>query len=467
MKKTLLSLGTIVSTIAPVVSVIACGDGDVPGHEAPYIITIDADAVTPTQANVVIKLRGYVSDSYIKEIKSRIAEDIARLNKDALKYSTLTITLRNITNPFSADSFVKTIASQLTETNKNNLEEIHNFLDSDFDDLINRAKTYDDPINLNILKQYFKKDIWQNQHHQIDKVNKDEIKTKILELFRYSKTDPDLIDFEYEWISDKYINFTITRTDVVSTPEISSSMLSLNTSFQQFVPGEKINVNINFNSMTSESSKDFIIDNDVKVCAYNSKIPTKNNFVGIHTARGSINPHGQVFKILKFLLKMNGYDNDKVMIFKSKNNASIETHIVDELKTSANSKSKVFTYGDNGQLPGINSFDGGARYRPRREFQIDFEKKTFKIKLSAKPHNEKQWIFGEDGHLVIEPTKEWTMEFEGTYELNVAGDTVETITSLTKETATDGTHTIHLLESSAKKMTKILINETNLLEGGW
>ena len=241
MKKTLLSIGTIVSTIAPVASVIACGDGDVPGHEAPYSISIHADEHTPTQANVEIKLKGFVSDSYIKEIKSRIAESIAAANKDALKYSTVYITIRSSTSPIiPVECKLLINTSPLTEANKNDLDAIHNFIDTKFNDLINEVKNND-------FKNYLYKKYWNLQLHAFDKLDQNEIKTNLLQYLRFNSTNPDLIDLKFNFVSNNYMNFSIKRTDVAATPELHSEELTeSSTSYVTFLKGEEMNFNLNF-----------------------------------------------------------------------------------------------------------------------------------------------------------------------------------------------------------------------------
>ena len=449
MKKTLLSLGTIVSAVAPVASVIACGDGDVPGHEAPYSISIHADTTTPTQGNIEIVLKGYASESYIKEIKSRIAESIAAANKNELKYSTFKLLVGGSTIPINEVNRGGLIhETALTNTNKNDLDAIHNIIDTSFDNLMYAAKTSEE------FRKYFKKEVWENMHNQIDKLDQKEVKLKLLKLFGFENiTNPDVIDFKYEVLSNKCIDFTIIRTNVTSTPELVQHVFSAqDTGFPPFLEGEKINIRIFLNSANKYPNTSFDSDNDSSGYWYNPKIQStpssKYGAMGLAQRQS----HVHLYKIIKYLLKANGYSDD--IIFGSMPESGITT-IDDDVKVLGNSASKVFAYGDNGQFAGINM---GSTFRKKRELQIDFDKKTFKIKYSPIAFDQKQWIFGTDGHLVIEPTKEWTMEFEGTYELNDAGDAIETIPSLTKTTATDGTNIIHLLESSSKLIIKSILN---------
>ena len=463
MKKTLLSLGTIVSAVAPIASVIACGDGDVPGHETPYSISIQADEVTPTQANFDIKLKGYVSESYIKEIKSKIAESIAKFNKDLLKYSTIRIRVGNTAVPINVSNLEKWIhTSPLTDANKNDLDAIHNFIDSAFDDLISSLKSNQE------FSVYFKKENWENIHHQIDKLDQDEVKLRILKLLGFENvTNPDVIDFEYEVISNKYINFTVTRTNVVSSPELIQYVFSSkDTSYYPFLEGEKINLSFVLNFANEYPDNSFDPKNDSTGYWYKPGISnSKYGIMSLNGATGNRHSHTQLFKIAQYLLKANGYSDD--IIFASIPESTHST-IDDHVKVLGDSASKVFAYGDNGQTAGIN-FDSHG-FPKHRQLQVNFEKKTFKIKYTPKAFDEKQWIFGTDGHIVVEPSHEWTLEFEGTYDLNSTNDAIETITSLTKAIASDGTHTIHLLESSAKLIAKSLMNDAdniNLFFNGW
>ena len=436
MKKTLLSIGTIVSTITPVASVIACGDGDVPGHEAPYSISIQADGTTTTQANVFVDLKGFVSDSYIKEIKSRIAENIIAANKDSLKYKTMKIFMGEI-----AGTTLLINTTPLTDTNKNDLNVVFNLIDTPFDNFINQLKSKE------FFKEFFQKEIWENQHHQIDKVDQDEIKRNLLKYLGYDNSNPDVINLKYKIISDKFIDFTITRTNVVSNPELHSTGFTDESSgYFDFVEGDLLHMKIIIND-------DFSIapHKDYKLIYLSKKHPSTS--FDVPSIGGSPqNFMTQTYKMAKYLLKQNGYDGQLVYKYPGR-----YTNTFRELEANANSASKVFAYDDNGRTFGLNynSLDGT---KSKYEFLIDFDKKTFKIIFGNTAHNQKQWIFGTDGHLVMDPSHEWSITLEGTYELNVAGDAVETITSLTKETATDGTSTIHLLNSSAKLMSKSILN---------
>ena len=463
MKKTLLSLGTIVSAVAPVVSVIACGDGDVPGHEAPYEITISADSAKPTQANVEIKLKGYVSESYLKEIKSRIAESIAAANKDELKYSTAYIRIGSISAPLSIRQVEKLISTTpLTNANKNDLDAIHTFLDSSFDSLINEVKAY------KVTKKYFEKDIWENIHHQIDKLDKNEVKLRLLKLFGFENiTNPDMIDFEYNLISDKYIDITITRTNIAASPELIQHFFgNPSTTFEPFLEGEKMNLGIIFNSKNKYNDKTFDINDDEYMTIYKpGSSNSKYGPMGTGGPPGKRNSKAQIYKIAKYLLKANGYNDD---IIYAHYTTLASPDIGDDLKTLGNSASKVFGYGDNGQTAGINYDNLGARRVYNRDFQVqfNFDKKTFKLFYSSDSYDQKQWIFGTDGHLVTEPTKEWKLELEGTYEVDDTDIKANSIT-LTKATATDGTKTIHLLKSSAKLIAMSALKDKHWFNNGW
>ena len=456
MKKTLLSLGTLVSTIAPVASVIACGDGDVPGHEAPYSITIQADAIKPTQANVEIKLKGFVSDSYLKEIKSKLVEIIAAANKGESKYSTIKIWVGNNTVPINVFMTLTKLIdiSSLTNENKSDLEAIHNLIDSNFDTLINEIKANKQ------LKQFFREGIWENQHHQIDKVNKDEIKRNILKYLGYKYSDPNVINFEYEVISDKYIDFTITRTNVAVSPELTQNIFSVNTSYFDFLEGEKINVRL---CISDDGKVNFGQEDgkqDSYLALYNSKQSNKNDYLMIATSAYSpINAYTQLYKITKYLLKANGYEDNLVIQHDLTEDYS---KMIDHLKTLGNSANKVFAYGENGQIVGMknkqNAWAGGAN--TVQEFKVDYDKKTFNVKFICTTGDQKQWIFGKDGHsLTMEPNKEWSITLEGAYELNSTGDALESISSLTKATGSDGTNTVNILDSSAKIIAKSLFND--------
>ena len=447
MKKTLLSLGTIVSTIAPVASVIACGDGDVPGHEAPYSITIQADKTITTQANIFVDPKGFLSDSYIKEIKSRIAESIVAANKDSLKYSTMKIYIGD--NPIKdyiyAES-VSIITTPLTETNKNDLNVVFNLIDTPFDNFMNQLKSK------NWYSQFFQKDIWENQHHQIDKVDKNELKRNLLKLFGYDDSNPDVIDFTYKIISDKYIDFTITRTNVVANPELhSTGFVRTSTDYFDFKEGEvlymKLNLHDDFSITPDEEKNDFVY--------ISPKEPSESHRQTFHNGSPQ-HFMTQGYKIAKYLLKQNGYDDELKYAITSQSDKpySINSGLV----TLGDSASKVFAYGDNGQTFGINFNDLPGEKRNEYTFLVDFDKKTFKINYANTAYDEKQWVFGTDGHLVIEPSHKWSMVFEGTYELNDAGNAAESISALTTATATDGTNTIHIQESSAKWISKYILN---------
>ena len=458
MKKTLLSLGTLSAIVAPVASVIACGDGDVPGHEAPYSITIQADKTITTQANVIIELKGYISDSYLKEIKSRIAEDIARLNKDELKYSTMKLILKD---RFISIDFYKTTklinTSPLTDSNKNDLDAIHNFMDSGFDDLINNEK------GEKKTKKYFDKDAWTNQHHQIDKLDQNEVKLKLLKMCGFNSTNPDTIDFKYEIISDKYMSFTITRTNVAASPELVQQVFSsANTGYPPFLEGEKINFNFTFNRKNKYDSKAFNIEDDAYAVWYNSKSLSKNGTMGIGGSIVDATPHVQLYKMAKYLLKANGYSND-INFISDTNNGQVS--IDNPVRTLGSSANKVFTYGDNGQIAGINHISSGININ--QKYQMDFDKKIFKIKYGTTVYAEKQWIFGENGdHLMIQPNQEWNIEFEGTYEVDGTEVQNGSIT-LTKAIASDGTNTINILESSAKIIVNYLLHDKHWFFNGW
>ena len=445
MKKTLLSLGTLVSTIAPIASVIACGDGDVPGHEAPYSITIQADKDTPTQANIFVDPKGFISDSYIKEIKSRIAESIVAANKDALKYKTMKIYFGDKTViVYPATGTTLLINASLTDANKNDLDVIFNLIDTPFDNFMTQLKN-----NL-CYKSFFQKNIWENQHHAIDKVDKDEIKRNLLRLFGYDDSNPDTIDFRYKIISDKFMDFTITRTNVVSNPELHSTGFVTGDSYSyfDFKEGEilsmKFNIGNDFSISPSTGENEFM---------YRTfKNPTNSIFENF----GSGAPQNfitQGYKIVKYLLSQNGYNNSNELIFKNKSGGAFDYN---SLRTLSDSASKVFTYGNHGETFGID-YDNSA-HTCMHKIMMDTDNKTFKIIFNTHPKNEKQWIFGTDGHLVIEPSHEWTMTLEGTYELNDAGNATDTISALTKSIATDGISTIHLLESSTKIIAKNILN---------
>ena len=441
MKKTLLSLGTIVSTIAPVASVIACGDGDVPGHEAPYSISIQADETTPTQANVFIDFKGYVTDSYLKEIKSKIAESIVAANKDSLKYKTMKIHIgdKTVSTYVTIGTVLSINTTPLTDTNKNDLDVVFNLIDAPFDNFMTqiKAKKY--------FSQFFQKEIWENQHHQIDKVDKDEIKRNLLKYLGYDNSNPDVIDFKYKIISDKFIDFTVTRTNVVANPELhSTSITDSSTGYFDLIEGDLLNMKIFINDdLSINTGSEFI---------YASPKHPSNSSLGNNISHG--NPQNfdiQKYKIVKYLLKQNGYD-DKITLKYQTGECEIYTSQLDTLATSA---SKVFAYGEDGRIAGVNY--SSTTKTSNIAILMDFDKKTFKINYSNSPHDQKQWIFGTDGHLVIEPSHEWSMAFEGTYELSDAGDEADTITS-TIATASDGTNTIHIQKSSANLMAKNLIN---------
>ena len=462
MKKALLSIGTIVSTIVPVASVIACGDGDVPGHEAPYSIVIQADERTSTQANVVIKLKGFISESYIKELKSKIAESIAAANKDTLKFSTIHIWVGSISSPLPIKSLEKIInATPLTNANKNDLDAIHTFLDSSFDSLINALKAHRE------LNQYFKKDAWENQHHQIDKLDKNEVKLRLLKLFGFENvTNPDVIDFEYEVISDKFMDFTITRTNVSNSPElISHAFATQDTVYAPFLEGEKINTCINFNSINKYDDNSLDINNDITTIWYKPET-SSTKYGTISGSTGNRNREVQFYKLAKYLLKANGCNDD---IKFSGDYLADKPDVDNNLKTLGNSASKIFAYGNNGQIAGINYEDDDRtpHYFATKQFQFDFDKKTFKLQYISTAYDQKQWIFGKNGdHLIIDPSHKWTLEFEGTYDIDDT-DIKADSTLITKATATDGTHTIHLLESSSKLIANTIMKDLHWFFNGW
>ena len=454
MKKTLLSLGTIVSTIAPVASVIACGDGDVPGHEAPYSITISADAGTTTQANVLVDLKGFVSDSYIKEIKSRIAESIVAANKDTLKYKTIKICIGDQLN-IDASSTLLINSLPLTDANKNDLNAVFNIINLQFDNFMNQIK------NSKNFGQYFKKDIWENQHHQIDKVDQDEIKRTLLKLMSFNSTNPDLIDFKYRIISDKFVDFTITRTNVPASPELKFTAFSnRENENRDFVKGQYIH-------FIGIISKDFGINpGDDVWMTYKTSDPKTSGILSIRSGTANITFHSQIYKFTKFLLESNGYNND--LKYHYIENGNLKGFFT-ELESLGNSEAKLFGYGEQGRTAGINFgqhntslTDPNSLYDWKNT--IDFDKKTFSLKFSTKPFdNYNQWIFGKDGKkLAVTPAGEWSMTIEGTYELNSASNAIETITSITTATATDGTNSIDLLESSVKVIAKGFLNFMNL-----
>ena len=434
MKKTLLSLGTIVSAIAPVASVIACGDGDVPGHEAPYKITISADESIPTQANVLIRLKGFVSDSYIKEIKSRIAESIAAANKDELKYKTMEIFVESLSSPIDSQAVSEEIkTSPLTSANKNDLEAIYNLINSHFDNLVNRAKNHE------LLKHFFEKKVWENNSHAIDKADQDEIKKKLLKLFGFRSTNPNWIDFKYGIISNKYIDFTITRTNVPASPELYQQNFSRNTQYFPLLEGESINISMNI-------PEDGILDirNDLISTVFNSKTINKNGELGVNS--NTVKVEVMIYRMFKLLLKKNEISNNIKLKYGTIGESKYL--LFDEI-TSGNSATKLFGHGDNGRKNWL------LYNTSENIIEVDLDKKAFKINVNIENKNEKQWVFGKNGdHLIIEPTKIFTLSLEGTYNLNGTNDDVESIPSLTKATATDGTKTIQILESSGKSIAK-------------
>ena len=445
MKKTLLSLGTLVSTIAPVASVIACGDGDVPGHEAPYSITIQADGTTTTQANIFVDPKGFISNSYIKEIKSRIAESIVAANKDTLKYSTFKLYIGDPTIKSFPFSVAAISAASLTETNKNDLDTIYNFIDSSIDSIITNVKSNE------FYKQYFQKEIWENQHHQIEKANQDEIKKTLLKYLGFTSTDPKTIDVKYKIVSDKFLDVYITRTNVVSSPELHTNLFTDDsTEYPTFTEGDTIRI-------LAKDASSLITKENVRMLYITKKTFLK---AGVVTNRSLIAPLGsgnpqnaftQLYKIIKFLLTSNGYDNGLLLDLFGGN------LFLNELRSLGDSVNKVFGYEFQGRTFGIN-YDI-SKPISQDQLTVDFDKKTFKIKKTFTPHNQNQWIFGKNGKkLAVEPSREWTMEFEGTYELNNAGSAVETITSLTKAIATYGTDTIDIIDSSAKIIARSSLN---------
>ena len=440
MKKTLLSLGTLSAIVAPVVSVIACGDGDVPGHEAPYSITIQADKGTTTQANVFVDLKGFVTDSYLKEIKSRIAESIVAANKDSLKYTTMKIYIGDpsigIYPPENISLLINT--TPLTDANKNDLNTVFNLIDKPFDDFMKQIKIKQ------YYSQFFQKDIWQNLHHQIDKVDQDELKKTLLKYLGFTSTDPNTIDFTYRIISDKYIDFKITRTNVVSNPELHTTIIAdATTGYPDFLAGEVITIQ-------------FPIENNVINLYYDkARIMYLSN--DSNKALVDVNPHSgsgvstevQIYKIAQFLLKANGYDN----IFSCYFDTRLDKYF-QNLTSLASSKERIFGYGSKGEMSGVDLYPDQSK-TCLGYYGVDFDKKTFSIQLDIKTNTHQQWIFAENGdYLVVEPTSVFKLNFEGTYELNDAGDAVETISSMTKSTATYGNKTIHILGSSSKNIVK-------------
>ena len=453
MKKTLLSLGTLSAIVAPVVSVIACGDGDVPGHEAPYSILIQADATTPTQANVFVDLKGFVSDSYIREIKSRIAESIAAANKDTLKYTTTKIWMGPPAwQVYTKWSWLINSSSLLTNTNKNNLEAIFNIIDTPLDDFFNRLKSSKD------YSHFFKEDAWKNIHNQIDKVDKDEIKKTLLKYLGFASTNPNLIDFKYKMISDKLIDFTITRTNVVASPELDIRIfVDASTSNGTFIKGDVIHVvGILDNNLVFPNEK-FDIAYITKSTYDNGSNSETRSTTITYPVSSPQNIHVQLYKVVKYLLKANGYNNElELKIDENFGYSMGNSSPFNQLKRLGNSASKIFAKGTTGASSGISSDVLQCN------FSVDFDKKTFKMKFTSKDFTSKQWIFGKDGdYLVMDPSHEWSITLEGTYELTSAANEVQSITALTKAIATDGSKTINILESSSGSIVKATFDYFN------
>ena len=134
MKKTLLGLGAIASTIAPITSVIACGY-ETP-DKAPYELISRKDSSTETQLNFIVKLKGYISESYIKEIKSRIAETLNEANKDELKYTTISISFQDAKDELKREA--KWIGDH--ELVEKGLDAVLNFMGTKYDNLVTAAK---------------------------------------------------------------------------------------------------------------------------------------------------------------------------------------------------------------------------------------------------------------------------------------------------------------------------------------
>ena len=448
MKKTLLSLGTLVSTIAPVASVIACGDGDVPGHEAPYSISIQADASTPTQANVFVNLKGFVTDSYIKEIKSRIAESIVAANKDLLKYSTMKIYIGDKTSLEYSDhgTVLSIITSPLINTNKNNLDVIFNLIDKPFDDFIQQLKSKE------FFKEFFQKEIWGNEHHQIEKLDQNEVKRNLLEYLGYDSSNPNTIDVKYNSISNKFIDLTVIRTNVTSNPELhSTTFADQTTDFFDFLEGDTFNIKMIIN--------DGIIAMDEKIqVIYRSKTTPSNSIICTMGPGKPQRARTQMYKIAQYLVNANGYKDELSFTNDLSFDSSSDFH---ELSTLGDSASRIFEYGSRTKATSVGmNYDRGSS-RQQREYAVNFNKKTFKIKIKGKPYSQYQWFFGTDGNLIVGPgpREGWTLEFEGTYELNDAGNAIET-TSLTKAIAMDASSkTINLLKSSVGIISKEILND--------
>ena len=140
MKKILLGLGTLASTIAPVAAVVACGTGNPLNKH--YTISMSPDVSTPTQANVIVKLKGYISNSIADEIKSIIAESITEKNKGTLTYTTMHIEIQDDTD--STHKQTIDITNVPLDADHKDLTSTIAMMGSNFDTLITSAKTNPD-----------------------------------------------------------------------------------------------------------------------------------------------------------------------------------------------------------------------------------------------------------------------------------------------------------------------------------
>ena len=185
---------------------------------------------------------------------------------------------------------------------------------------------------------------------------------------------------------------------------------------------------------------------------FNSKSTGKNGYGGF-SGSGRVITKVRLYKLITKLFKEANIDNSLRFYSDYSHKNIISTFNA----PPGSSITKVFGFDDKGSSRGVNF---KTIYQT---IKIDFDEKKFNIKATVANSSAKQWVFGKDGdYLMIEPNQEWTMEFEGTYELNTAGDAAETIPSLTKAIANHGSNSVNIFDSSAKTIAKHFLNDAKL-----
>ena len=439
MKKILLGLGTLASTVAPVAAVVACGNET--SDKSPYELTMKADASVATQLNIVVKLKNYVSDSYIREIKSRIVEDIAAANKDALKYSTIHIEFQDAADATKKEGLLIS-TNPLTDANKNDLDAIHTFMDTSFDTLITSAKANND------LHKFFVEPTTAGAETTLPTFTAEEqdkialnigrilhmpaITTKGLFKFAVTRFDKNAAQMEMK----------LTRTSVAGVTDLVAINHESTGDALSMLEGEELIITIAFDMNNMRF-------NSISFTLQNSKDARKN---------GSYNTGGTTSEWKIILLTL----IEKITPLKS----SIifdEANVENILPSISTSSAQSFFYWSNINVGGKQVFTSeGGKFT----YQISMEKKTFDLKVDISVWGHKA-IYGEDGHSIHNSgslrTDKSTISFHFTGTFTLKDSSNPATYTFTKKEATiieegHNDQTVTLNETGSNEMTDHLMS---------